>query len=171
MRDWSSDVCSSDLHGHWNIAPFHRGQAGAIHRAAIDQHLHAPGFGGVGAVVVHGGLVAADIPTIMPGTRRSSSLMSRAPLALINSLSSTVMLPGTAAGDCFRRVAVHTWGRGWLSTNKSSDSTGGLMNSANSSDEPERRSEEHTSELQSLMRSSYAVFCLKTKQKHQPTNK
>src|SRR3546814_18884381 len=28
------------------------------------------------------------------------------------------------------------------------------------------RSEEHTSELQSLMRSSYAVFCLKTKKKH-----
>src|SRR3546814_1731111 len=28
-----------------------------------------------------------------------------------------------------------------------------------------RRSEEHTSELQSLMRISYAVFCLKTKQK------
>src|SRR3546814_9099009 len=29
------------------------------------------------------------------------------------------------------------------------------------------RSEEHTSELQSLMRTSYAVFCLKTKQNHQ----
>src|SRR3546814_5462882 len=28
------------------------------------------------------------------------------------------------------------------------------------------RSEEHTSELQSLMRISYAVFCLKTKSKH-----
>src|SRR3546814_1787696 len=27
-----------------------------------------------------------------------------------------------------------------------------------------QRSEEHTSELQSLMRTSYAVFCLKTKQ-------
>src|SRR3546814_6189131 len=27
------------------------------------------------------------------------------------------------------------------------------------------RSEEHTSELQSLMRTSYAVFCLKTKKK------
>src|SRR3546814_5979086 len=27
--------------------------------------------------------------------------------------------------------------------------------------EPDRRSEEHTSELQSLMRISYAVFCLK----------
>src|SRR3546814_8326557 len=28
------------------------------------------------------------------------------------------------------------------------------------------RSEEHTSELQSLMRTSYAVFCLKTKNKY-----
>src|SRR3546814_2575349 len=31
------------------------------------------------------------------------------------------------------------------------------------------RSEEHTSELQSLMRISYAVFCLKKKTQHQPT--
>src|SRR3546814_4452567 len=31
------------------------------------------------------------------------------------------------------------------------------------------RSEEHTSELQSLMRISYAVFCLKKKTKHQRT--
>src|SRR3546814_6750923 len=30
----------------------------------------------------------------------------------------------------------------------------------------QRRSEEHTSELQSLMRISYAVFCLKKKKKH-----
>src|SRR3546814_2031593 len=32
--------------------------------------------------------------------------------------------------------------------------------------EPRPRSEEHTSELQSLMRLSYAVFCLKTKIHH-----
>src|SRR3546814_9995027 len=31
---------------------------------------------------------------------------------------------------------------------------------------PGTRSEEHTSELQSLMRISYAVFCLKKKKKH-----
>src|SRR3546814_13448043 len=31
---------------------------------------------------------------------------------------------------------------------------------------PARRSEEHTSELQSLMRISYAVFCLKTNRTH-----
>src|SRR3546814_9171833 len=33
------------------------------------------------------------------------------------------------------------------------------------------RSEEHTSELQSLMRISYAVFCLKKKTKTKPTSK
>src|SRR3546814_1345967 len=32
------------------------------------------------------------------------------------------------------------------------------------------RSEEHTSELQSLMRNSYAVFCLKKKQHNNMTN-
>src|SRR3546814_6484946 len=32
------------------------------------------------------------------------------------------------------------------------------------------RSEEHTSELQSLMRISYAVFCLKKKKKHKHTH-
>src|SRR3546814_4874197 len=32
------------------------------------------------------------------------------------------------------------------------------------------RSEEHTSELQSLMRISYAVFCLKQKNKHKKDN-
>src|SRR3546814_9519353 len=32
------------------------------------------------------------------------------------------------------------------------------------------RSEEHTSELQSLMRISYAVFCLKKKKTHEQTN-
>src|SRR3546814_1359337 len=33
------------------------------------------------------------------------------------------------------------------------------------------RSEEHTSELQSLMRISYAVFCLKKKNKHNETSR
>src|SRR3546814_10348195 len=35
----------------------------------------------------------------------------------------------------------------------------------------DRRSEEHTSELQSLMRISYAVFCLKKKKKKQTIQK
>src|SRR3546814_4934110 len=38
-----------------------------------------------------------------------------------------------------------------------------------SDDRPHARSEEHTSELQSLMRNSYAVFCLKKKNKIKQT--
>src|SRR3546814_10319446 len=50
--------------------------------------------------------------------------------------------------------------------------TGGRLADADGRDRLRHRSEEHTSELQSLMRISYAVFCLK-KKKHQtatPTN-
>src|SRR3546814_6107501 len=43
---------------------------------------------------------------------------------------------------------------------------GGSAASARSTLAPLARSEEHTSELQSLMRISYAVFCLKKKHKH-----
>src|SRR3546814_7438573 len=42
---------------------------------------------------------------------------------------------------------------------------GGAGESGNGEDGPNGRSEEHTSELQSLMRISYAVFCLKKKKK------
>src|SRR3546814_9457259 len=43
---------------------------------------------------------------------------------------------------------------------------GGEVLAAEQRDDAEVRSEEHTSELQSLMRNSYAVFCLKKKTKH-----
>src|SRR3546814_8662395 len=39
----------------------------------------------------------------------------------------------------------------------------GTKQRSGSGGQPSRRSEEHTSELQSLMRNSYAVFCLKKK--------
>src|SRR3546814_9047839 len=42
----------------------------------------------------------------------------------------------------------------------------GPSTSSGRTDECPLRSEEHTSELQSLMRNSYAVFCLKKKKKH-----
>src|SRR3546814_10209715 len=44
-----------------------------------------------------------------------------------------------------------------------------IINSS-SSHEHQGRSEEHTSELQSLMRISYAVFCLKKKKRYQKTS-
>src|SRR3546814_10471210 len=51
------------------------------------------------------------------------------------------------------REALRRWRRAWR--------TAPLL--------PGNRSEEHTSELQSLMRISYAVFCLKKKNKQQIT--
>src|SRR3546814_9656085 len=42
-----------------------------------------------------------------------------------------------------------------------------VLSVANATEHPDAlRSEEHTSELQSLMRISYAVFCLKKKKRH-----
>src|SRR3546814_6030164 len=50
-----------------------------------------------------------------------------------------------------------------LSARCASEATGML---ARTKPAPRARSEEHTSELQSLMRNSYAVFCLKQKKGH-----
>src|SRR3546814_10170806 len=64
--------------------------------------------------------------------------------------------------------AFHTLGRFVVNT---TIGVGGLADHASSmglEEKPEDRSEEHTSELQSLMRISYAVFCLKKKTTHQP---
>src|SRR3546814_6000723 len=49
---------------------------------------------------------------------------------------------------------------------------GGLEGRGKEALDAMNRSEEHTSELQSLMRISYAVFCLKKKKRHtSPTRK
>src|SRR3546814_4984593 len=50
-------------------------------------------------------------------------------------------------------------------------STGRLLGNAEAQCRQGIRSEEHTSELQSLMRISYAVFCLKKKQTNTTTKK
>src|SRR3546814_8560494 len=65
---------------------------------------------------------------------------------------------------CRLHNATPAWWRAW----KRRWNRGGDPYRSSSSAEPER-SEEHTSELQSLMRISYAVFCLK-KKKHKITH-
>src|SRR3546814_6549250 len=49
------------------------------------------------------------------------------------------------------------------------DAPAGSGDEAKKTETPSRRSEEHTSELQSLMRISYAVFCLKNKKQNKNT--
>src|SRR3546814_1597996 len=53
--------------------------------------------------------------------------------------------------------------RSWKAQGMPCQASAGLLSRAQSGDVPIQRSEEHTSELQSLMRISYAVFCLKKK--------
>src|SRR3546814_2179887 len=69
----------------------------------------------------------------------------------------TILTIHAAKGLEFDTVFLAGWEEGVFPSQRSLDEGG------NASLEEERRSEEHTSELQSLMRISYAVFCLKKK--------
>src|SRR3546814_1268212 len=79
------------------------------------------------------------------------------------------------SGDPSRPIA-NECSRGHQASEPSSSSTRRRAKraaQAATSDEsrpPDSRSEEHTSELQSLMRISYAVFCLKKKNNHHSNN-
>src|SRR3546814_6385307 len=73
---------------------------------------------------------------------------------LFRSLDVDLQEVGTAAGGC--QMGVEGGGR---------HGDPALDRALVAADMAEPRSEEHTSELQSLMRISYAVFCLKKKKK------
>src|SRR3546814_1997197 len=143
ISDWSSDVCSSDLvQGMMDLMGIkytHSGLASSV--IAIDKQLTKQ------TLVPHG------IP--MPGGMmvESQSLYSADPLPRpyvlkpINEGSSVGVAIVTADGNYGVPI-----GR---------DVAGPWQEFDHLLAEP--RSEEHTSELQSLMRISYAVFCLKNK--------
>src|SRR3546814_1378129 len=82
------------------------------------------------------------------------------------------LLPQPGAGSVARAVArPYAWriGRADRAQHRRSCQPGSPENRAGS-ERPQLRSEEHTSELQSLMRISYAVFCLKKKKTTRNTN-
>src|SRR3546814_10044315 len=105
ISDWSSDVCSSDLHFGGEV----------VQRALV------------GAADIHAGAAADRLE----------------PFQYLD-----------------RRGVVITGGRG-----RGSEQVVGHDDAIRAGE----RSEEHTSELQSLMRISYAVFCLKKKTMNAPT--
>src|SRR3546814_7756480 len=77
------------------------------------------------------------------------------------------LFPYTTLFRSGRRTRAARQGRkGAVRAHRGSGNGNGTANPTGS-----KRSEEHTSELQSLMRISYAVFCLKKKKKKTTTNK
>src|SRR3546814_10498490 len=75
---------------------------------------------------------------------------------------------GARPGRCGLRAVVDLWlgGHHGPSPGDRPDRSGCRPGGGSTSQRVHRRSEEHTSELQSLMRISYAVFCLKKKKKN-----
>src|SRR3546814_3113052 len=115
ISDWSSDVCSSDLHAlQHHIALIRNRELGA---RAVQRLRNAPG------------------KRFIVGEAHNQPALA---------LHKTRHIFSPAVTSSTRPIA--SWPK---------SST---------------RSEEHTSELQSLMRISYAVFCLKKKKKPKPTS-
>src|SRR3546814_10088168 len=147
ISDWSSDVCSSDL-GEAVGRAFAVGQGARPGRGpdVEARDKHEPGCEGL--ILLRGGspqffLSDAEI------ARDSLSVPFRE-------------TPGDAALDELLDI-------GGIATDQPRDRGIILSLCADQCIQPRsysfiaHRSEEHTSELQSLMRISYAVFCLKTK--------
>src|SRR3546814_10146699 len=107
ISDWSSDVCSSDLHGRfwWELRACAYYEAFEKPKISYQEIQFFPQY----ALDVEGQL-----------GNNKTFLIANADSGLLAVLNSPLM-----------------WWFNW------------------------RRSEEHTSEIQSLMRNSYAVFCLK----------
>src|SRR3546814_6084119 len=123
ISDWSSDVCSSDLHEHLEAILADGKQDGFF-------EIHAENYMGAGGPP-HDALtrVRRDYPVSLHGVCMSIGGPQPLDKARLGRFKTLV--------DRYEPALVS------------------------------ERSEEHTSELQSLMRSSYAVFCLKKKKKLQ----
>src|SRR3546814_8428655 len=135
ISDWSSDVCSSDLYGRPRTRPWGRG----ARRAGTGWRRRSAGL-------------ACPIP---PQASRSIPICPCAPL-----------LPGWFGHPHGWRGAIlgaaGGGGKGRLALAGEAERGHAAARRAVLA-RAKVRSEEHTSELQSLMRISYAVFCLKQK--------
>src|SRR3546814_6755864 len=142
ISDWSSDVCSSDLG-----VPDPRGWTSGESRS--------PRFQAVASTVADYGKEPGKTPSTgaydhsQEVVRIGHQIFERISGACADSSDSLVSF---LENRCSKRGVYRSELLDFIGNFGASDRI--------------RRSEEHTSELQSLMRNSYAVFCLKKKQKH-----
>src|SRR3546814_9959977 len=148
--DWSSDVCSSDL---------------------VGLAIAASAFGVIYSLRFVRGVFFGPVSTRLPRQPHEPPRWMRTPIGLLALACLLVgILPAQVIGPPLQAAASAVLGaqaptyslavwHGWtapLQMSVIAFISGCLLYVA-------LRSEEHTSELQSLMRSSYAVFCVKNK--------
>src|SRR3546814_3815895 len=133
ISDWSSDVCSSDLVAAQQVDVSSEAQI----VAAFDEVMKQ--FGRIDTVIANAG------PP--PSSQSSLTLSSDDYLKFID-----VALHGAY-------YTLREGARRMVQRAEAGDMGGSLIACGSTS----MRAEEHTTEPQSLMRISYAVFCLKTK--------
>src|SRR3546814_3529397 len=109
------------------------------------------------ATAALGALMLAAVPAIAQDQTAPASQSAAKPEIGTFGFDLTGMDKSVQPGDDFYAYANGTWAK---NTEIPADKSNYGM-----------RSEEHTSELQSLMRNSYAVFCLKKKKKQHKNNK
>src|SRR3546814_10818570 len=143
MSDWSSDVCAADLFGRTGVT--------LAATAVID--ATASGYAAVDSRDAKGG----DVTIATDGT----GILTLAAAALID-------VSAKRPGERLVRLARD---QGVYYQYTEGDQGGTVTLRAPIVEQPgaDKRSEEHTSELQSLMRISYAVFCSKKKTIRQNT--
>src|SRR3546814_10020604 len=162
IRYWSSDVCSSDL-----TAKVHTtgGRERGVARSCdgnLDIRLSTPGAGGSGSNPEQ--LLAAGWSACFEGAIDLAARKNRITLPADLAIDAEIDLNLSDDGYFLRaRFNISLPG---LERGVAQD----LVDEAHRTCPYSKRSEEHTSELQSLMRISYAVFCLKKKKNTQHTH-
>src|SRR3546814_3991966 len=140
ISDWSSYVCSSDLRLKTVFSNNIRNNFGFLNRA-------------------HGGIDQAGPQTdklfVQEGRKVFKEVVPMVAAMIVEEMETLGL-----KGSDMRRLWLHQ-----ANTNMNRLIAQRVLGHEASADESPTRSEEHTSELQSLMRISYAVFCLK-KKKH-----
>src|SRR3546814_7527131 len=144
ISDWSSDVCSSDLTILRPIA----------WRSAPDKDRIAIMSSMVSRIAILAALVSST---------SSTAATSDAPQSNWEQVRQSINTPAPQSAHV--TAAVMEWGRLNQSDGLSFNEYAAFL-LANPGWPGEERSEEHTSELQSLMRISYAVFCLQKQKIH-----
>src|SRR3546814_2370971 len=153
ISDWSSDVCSSDLGYFPNLAVlnsgvnpvvFIRGFGSGPNNVAFDQEVSVYLDG------IYGGRGAQFSAPFFDLERMEVLRGPQGALFGRNTAAGAISLVSAKPGNRFE---------GHVSAGYDFERDGYDVSGVVSGPV---RSEEHTSELQSLMRNSYAVFCLKT---------